>query len=122
MFESISMNGKRYTCDCDVIHEEAVSRVREAMPTEKLVEETVHWYKMFADNTRVRILWALSIGSLCVCDLAVLLEMTKSAVSHQLKLLRTLKLVVNNKQGKIVYYSLTDCRIGDLLRKDNRPN
>jgi len=68
-------------------------------------------HKMFADNTRVKILWALSCERMCVCDLAVLLGMTKSAISHQLKTLRLAGLVRYEKRGKEVYYSLADNRV-----------
>jgi ArsR family transcriptional regulator len=72
---------------------------------------------MFADNTRLRILWALSREPLCVCDLAALLGMTKSAISHQLKSLRLSNLVRYDRQGKIVYYSLADDHVHDIFEK-----
>ncbi len=72
---------------------------------------------MFADNTRVQILWALSQEEMCVYDLAVLINMTKSAISHQLKLLRLLNLIKYRKHGKIVYYSLADDHVNDILAK-----
>jgi ArsR family transcriptional regulator len=72
---------------------------------------------MFADSTRVRILWALSHEKMCVCDIAVLLGMTKSAISHQLKSLRLSNLVKYKKQGKIVYYSLSDEHVKDIFEK-----
>lgn len=107
----------RSLCDCDVIHEEAVERVRAAMPDNGDFSSLANLYKMFADNTRVRILWALSLEILCVCDLAALLGMTKSAVSHQLKSLRLANLVKYNRQGKIVYYALADEHIRDIFEK-----
>ena len=72
---------------------------------------------MFADNTRLKILWALSREDMCVCDLAALLGMTKSAISHQLKSLRLSKLVTYEKQGKIVYYSLVECHVKEIFEK-----
>jgi len=104
-------------CDCDVIHEDVVERVRNAMPDGKNFYDLANLYKMFADNTRVRILWALSCEDMCVCDLAVLLGMTKSAISHQLKSLRLTNLVKYDKQGKVVYYSLADDHIKDIFEK-----
>ncbi|MDR0287721.1 MAG: metalloregulator ArsR/SmtB family transcription factor, partial [Clostridiales bacterium] len=74
-------------------------------------------YKMFSDNTRVRILWALSCEKMCVCDLAVLLGMTKSAISHQLKFLRISNLIKYDRQGKVVYYSLADDHVRDIFDK-----
>ena len=110
-------NIEKIACDCDVIHEDVVNRVREALPESKCFYDLANLYKMFADNTRVRILWAISCEEMCVCDLAVLLGMTKSAISHQLKLLRLSNLVKFNKQGKVVYYSLADSHVKDIFEK-----
>lgn len=104
-------------CDCEVIHEDVVARVRGVMPDGKDFYDLANLYKMFSDNTRVRILWALSCENMCVCDLAVLLGMTKSAISHQLKSLRLANLVKFDKQGKVVYYSLADDHIKDIFEK-----
>ena len=108
---------KQYACDCAVIHEDAVARVRAVMPKRDDFHGLANLYKMFADNTRLRILWALSCESMCVCDLAVLLGMTKSAISHQLKSLRLTNLVKYDRQGKIVYYSLADSHVRDIFEK-----
>ena len=105
----------RLVCDCHVIHADAVERVRAAMPDSKSLYNLANLYKMFADNTRIKILSALSCEVLCVCDLAVLLNMTKSAVSHQLKSLRLANLVKPSKKGKVVYYSLVECHIKDIF-------
>ena len=102
---------KRYACDCEVIHEDVVARVRAAMPDRNSFYDLANLYKMFADRTRLQILWALSREFMCVCDLAVLLGMTKSAISHQLKSLRLANLVKYEKQGKVVYYSLADSHV-----------
>ena len=104
-------------CDCDVIHGELVKRVGDFMPKEEDFYELADLYKMFSDSTRVRILWALSSGELCVCDIAVLLDMTKSAISHQLKNLRLANLVKYDKRGKEVYYSLADSHVKDIFQK-----
>jgi len=109
------MKRKQYACDCDVIHEEVVARVRNKMPEGDDFYTITSFYKMLADNTRMRILWALSNESMCVCDLAVLLGMTKSAISHQLKALRLANLVKYIKNGKEVYYSIHDKRVVDVL-------
>ena len=111
------MNTMELACDCDAIHEDVVARVREAMPEGEDFYDLANLYKMFADNTRVKILWALSRETMCVCDLAALLGMTKSAVSHQLKSLRLTNLVKNDKQGKVVYYSLSDSHVKDIFEK-----
>jgi ArsR family transcriptional regulator len=77
----------------------------------------VNLYKMFSDNTRLRVLWALSREEMCVCDLAALLGMTKSAISHQLKPLRLTNLVKYDKRGKVVCYSLADDHVRDIFEK-----
>jgi ArsR family transcriptional regulator len=107
----------RYTCDTNCIHEDAVARVRAAMPDGASLQELANLYKMFADFTRIKILWALSYEEMCVCDLAVLLGMTNSAISHQLKSLRLSNLVRYTKQGKVVYYSLADSHVKDIFEK-----
>jgi ArsR family transcriptional regulator len=99
---------KQLSCDCHAIHEDIVKRVSSVMLGDSDFYDLANLYKMLADNTRIKILWALSCNSMCVCDLAVLLGMTKSAISHQLKLLRLSNLVKYEKQGKVVYYSLAD--------------
>jgi len=108
---------EQLSCDCHVIHEETVASVRAAMPVGKDFYDLANLYKMFADNTRIKILWALSRDDMCVCDLAVLLGMTKSAISHQLKSLRLANLVKYDKQGKVVYYSLADSHVKDIFEK-----
>jgi ArsR family transcriptional regulator len=106
-----------YTCDCEVIHEDVVLRVREAMPKGEDFYKLANLYKMFSYNTRIKILWALSHEDMCVCDLAVLLDMTKSAISHQLKSLRLANLVKYDKRGRNVYYSIVECHIRDIFEK-----
>ena len=111
------MEQKHTVCDVDSIHEEVVARVRTIMPENKNFYDLANLYKMFADNTRLKILWALSCEDMCVCDIAALLGMTKSAVSHQLKTLRLSKLVKYDKQGRKVYYSLADAHVKDIFEK-----
>ena len=111
------MSEKHFACDSVIIHDEAVARVRESMLYEQNFYELANLFKMFADSTRLKILWALSHEDMCVCDLAALLGMTTSAISHQLKSLRLANLVKYNKQGKIVYYSLVDCHTKELFEK-----
>jgi ArsR family transcriptional regulator len=112
----MSIKEEQLSCDCHVIHEEVVKRVRAVMPKPKEFNDLAELYKMFSDNTRLKILWALSNSKMCVCDLAVLLGMTKSAVSHQLKSLRLSNLVKYIKQGKIVYYSLADSHVKGIFK------
>lgn len=100
-----------YTCDCDVIHSDAVSVAKKNMPDEKSLSEIAALYKVLGDTTRIRIVSALDCTPLCVCDLAALLSMTKSAISHQLKILKDAKLVKYRRDAKNVFYSLDDAHI-----------
>lgn len=102
-------------CSCEVIHEEVVAQVRSQMPNKETFARLADFYKMFSDSTRIQILQALEYSEMCVCDLAVLLGMTKSAISHQLKSLRLSNLVKYRKEGKVVYYSLADDHVKTIL-------
>ena len=99
---------EKYFCDCEMIHEDEVNKVRSAMREPDAYIRLASLYKMFGDGTRIKILHALEQSEMCVCDLAVLLGVTKSAVSHQLKALRLANLVKFRREGQIVYYSLAD--------------
>jgi ArsR family transcriptional regulator len=85
------------------------------MPDEETMLDLADLFKMFADSTRVKIICALLEAEMCVCDISALLGMTKSSISHQLRLLRQTKLVKNRRDGKIVYYSLDDEHIKYIL-------
>jgi ArsR family transcriptional regulator len=104
-------------CDCDVIHHEVVDQVRATMPDHADFYELANLYKLLSDTTRIKILWALHCRDMCVCDIAVLLDMKKSAVSHQLKSLRLARLVKFEKQGRMVYYSLMDDHVRNIFEK-----
>ena len=108
---------EKLACSRHVIHQDVVDRVSSLMPEGESFYNLANLYKMFADNTRVKILWALSVEDMCVCDLSALLGMTKSAVSHQLKSLRLANLVKYDKQGKVVYYSLTDKHVKEIFER-----
>ena len=104
-------------CDCDIIHESSVKEVKTLMPDEEQVIKLSELFKVFSDNTRVKILWALDKKELCVCDIAAVLNMTKSAVSHQLKYLRTTNLVKYRRDGKSIFYSLSDLHVREIFEK-----
>lgn len=104
-------------CDCDVIHADVVDEVRQRMPNEADLYDLSDFFKIFGDSTRVKIIWALDEKELCVCDIAVLLNMTKSAISHQLKTLKQANLVKFRREGKVVYYSLKDDHVKDIFEK-----
>ena len=104
-------------CECDEIHADAVSAHKEKMPDEERLYELADFFKIFGDSTRISILFAIDEGEMCVCDIAEILGMTKSAVSHQLKILRRAKLVRYRRCGKNVYYSLSDDHVRDIINK-----
>ena len=109
------MENKR--TDCEAINIDIVEKVRPKMPEMNLLYELSDFFKVMGDCTRIQLLWALEESEMCVGDLAVLLNMTKSAVSHQLKVLRVAKLVRAEKKGKNVYYSLNDHHVKLILEK-----
>ncbi len=104
-------------CDCDVIHEEVVAAVRERMPEEETLYDLAELFKIFGDSTRIKILWALEEAEMCVCDIANLLNLTQSAVSHQLRILKQSNLVKSRREGKIVYYSLSDEHVRQIFEQ-----
>ena len=102
-------------CEISCIHTDNVDTVREKMPEDEVLYELADLFKVFSDSTRIKILWALSVSELCVCDIAHLLDMTQSAISHQLRTLKLSRLVKSRKSGKIVYYSLDDSHVYDIF-------
>lgn len=109
------MGRNEVSCDCDIIHYEVVNTVRTQMLPDSSFARVSLFYKTIGDDTRFRILWALYQHELCVCDIANLLDMTKSAISHQLATLRKTNLVSFRKSGKTVYYSLADDHVKAML-------
>ncbi len=97
------------------VHECVVRQIEKGMPAEDLINELANFYKVFGDVTRIKILYALAQSEACVCALAEAIEMTQSAVSHQLRMLKQMKLVKNRRDGKTVYYSLADAHIQAIL-------
>lgn len=100
--------GKIEICNCSVIHEDVLLNVKKNMPEEQKLYDLAELFKALGDNTRVKILYALLNSEMCVCDIAALLGMTQSAISHQLRVLKQSRLVKYRREGKIVYYSLDD--------------
>jgi DNA-binding transcriptional ArsR family regulator len=111
------INDEAPKCDCNVIHQDVVDQVKEQLPDWGSLYALSELFKSFADQTRLKILFALSTQEMCVCDLASLLDMTQSAVSHQLRVLRNVRLVKYHKQGKIVYYSLDDDHVNAIFKQ-----
>ena len=104
-------------CDTEEIHEELLKIVDETMPDETELDSLAELFKVFGDPTRIRILFVLFETEVCVCDLARALNMTQSAVSHQLRILKQSRLVKNRREGKTVFYSLADGHIQSILNQ-----
>jgi ArsR family transcriptional regulator, lead/cadmium/zinc/bismuth-responsive transcriptional repressor len=102
-------------CSASVIHPEAVLAAKRVLPRPDALEGMESFFKVLGDATRLRILHALLVGELCVCDLGETLSMSVSAVSHQLSVLKSARLVRHRRDGKVVYYSLSDGHVTALL-------
>ena len=95
-------------CNVNIIHEDIVVRVKDKLPAEETLYDLAELFKVFGDTTRIKIICALFGSEMCVCDLSCLLNMTQSAISHQLRVLKSARLVKFRRKGKVVYYSLDD--------------
>jgi DNA-binding transcriptional ArsR family regulator len=109
------MAGSEFCCEHTVVHEEAVRDAKRQMQTDETYSRAADFFKLLGDLTRVKIIGALDCRELCVCDISNILGMTKSAVSHQLALLRKAGFVTFRRDGKTVYYSLADEHIREIL-------
>ncbi len=103
------------SCNCTIIHEDLVTKVRECIPKEETLYDLAELFKVFGDTTRIKMLCALFQSEMCVCDMAALLGMTQSAISHQLRVLKQTRLVKFRKEGKVVYYSLDDEHVKQIF-------
>ena len=106
-----------YQCDCNIIHENVVEAVRQEMPEEEKFMDLADTFKIFSDSTRIKILYALMQAEMCVCDISALIGMTKSSVSHQLRILRQSELVKCRKDGRIAYYSIADEHVRSIFNE-----
>ena len=104
-------------CDFVHVHEDIVKDVREHMPDGEQLQALADFYKVFGDFTRIRILCILLRGEMCVCDLAQTLDMTQSAISHQLRALKNVRLVKARREGKTVFYSLADDHVKTIINQ-----
>ena len=108
---------KEHICgvrEADRLH---VDEMRNGLPDEEKLYELSDFFKIFGDSTRIKILFSIDKGPLCVCEIADVLGMTKSAVSHQLKILRQSNLIRADRKGKNVYYALADSHVRDIIEK-----
>ena len=117
MSEKTKLEKERHVCETEFVDEARVDVVRSHMPDAEVIEALSDIFKVLGDPTRLRIVSALGVKELCVCDIANLLGSSISAVSHQLRVLRNLKLVKHRKEGKMVYYSLDDRCVETLLEE-----
>ena len=102
-------------CELTNVHEEVVERLLAAMPSDETLYDLAELFKGFGDSTRIKILYALFEAELCVCDMAQLLGLTQTAVSHQLRVLKTSKLVRSRREGKNIFYSLDDDHVRSII-------
>ena len=110
----------RYNVECcDFIHahEEMVERVRNQIPGEDTLYDLSELFRIFGDSTRIRILYVLFESEMCVCDIAALLGMTQSAISHQLRALKNARLVKARREGKTVFYALADDHVKTIINQ-----
>ncbi len=102
-------------CENVEIHKELLEKVEKTMPEETELYDLAELFKVFGDSTRIRILFVLLEAEVCVCDLAAVLNMTQSAISHQLRILKQSKLVKNRREGKSIFYSLADEHVKTII-------
>ena len=109
------MPKNEYICDCNMVHKEMVQDTLSKMPENETLNNLADLFKIMGDTTRCKLLFALLQNEMCVCDLANVLSMTKSSISHQLSKMKEVGLVKCRKEGKTVYYSLDDCHISEIF-------
>lgn len=124
------MRKNELVCDCDIIHIDNVVLAKSKMLDDKTLKKISNFYKALADSTRTKIINLLEKSELCVCDICVILNMTKSAVSHQLKYLKQMNLIKSERKGKEIWYTLADAHVSEvfdislehILEEDNEEN
>lgn len=109
------MSKNEYICDCNILHIDTVNAIRKNMLSDRTILDVSKFFKILGDKTRCKILSVLDNNELCVCDIANLLNMTKSSISHQLKLLRLTNIVKSRKVGKEVFYTLDDEHVSEVF-------
>ena len=109
------MENKSESCSCNVIHKEVVENVKNKLPKEETLYDLAESFKVFGDSTRIKIICSLFESEMCVCDLSVLLNISQSAISHQLRVLKSARLAKFRRAGKVIYYSLDDEHIKQIF-------
>lgn len=103
-------------CLVEAVHPETLEKVAREMPEDEILYDLAELFKIFGDSTRIKILYAIYEAEMCVCDIAALLNMTQSAISHQLRILKQSKLVKYRRDGKTIYYSLDDDHVHAIIQ------
>ena len=109
------MSKNEFICDCNIIHQEIVNKTLQKMPKPELFNKLAEFFKIIGDPTRTKILFALDQNEMCVCDIANVLNMSKSSISHQLATLRKSGIVKCRREGKEVYYTLDDDHVKQVF-------
>ena len=117
LMEVAMETNKVESCSCNIIHKDTVDRVKTLIPNDEILYDLADLFKVFSDSTRIKILCALFQSELCVCDLAALLNTSQSAISHQLRVLKSSRLVKFRRDGKVIYYSLSDDHIEHIFNE-----
>lgn len=102
-------------CEVTLIHEDNVKKAINELPDDELIADLSDMFKIFGDQTRVKILMALESGELCVCDIAAVMNMSQSAISHQLRVLKQSNIVKTRREGKVVYYFISDDHVKEIF-------
>ncbi|MGN0382904.1 MAG: ArsR/SmtB family transcription factor [Eubacterium sp.] len=109
------MDNKCEMCEYTHHHHEMIERIKDVLPDEEIMYSLADFFKIFSDSSRIKILCVLTEGEMCVCDIWQTLGLTQSAVSHQLRILKQMKLVKYRRDGKTIYYSLADAHIQSII-------
>ena len=105
------------SCNASIIHEDKVREIRESIPADETLYDLAEFFKVFGDSTRIKIICALFKSEMCVCDIATLLGMSQSAISHQLRILKQSGLVKYRREGKTIFYSLSDTHVSTIINQ-----
>lgn len=106
---------ENFICEEHGIHQDIIEKVSKVMPDEAVLYDAAELLKVFGDSTRIRIIFVLCQSEICVCDIAGLLGMTQSAISHQLRVLKQARLVASRREGKAIFYSLADSHVKTIF-------
>jgi len=111
------LDDKIETCEYIHAHKDIIDKVNQAMPEEERLYDLAEFFKVFADSTRIKILYVLLQAEMCVCDIAQIIGASQSAISHQLRILKQMQLVKFKREGKAIFYSLSDSHIETILQQ-----